>query len=209
MTEREVLRGEGYEPAEQERGPTPLTPAAQDAQRRQEAKARRAEREAADGEARPVAGADEGAAGRDREARGSGDAVEEPNGAEGNAGATDGGGDAQRTPEVAPEVVQAGAPGMRVFSPAELEESGLLWLANRALHPFGVAIAVTQIIDEETGEKSYDDALMAWSVDDPGGLMFSAESEETCRHKFFAWLASRDVTSERLYIEPRNGEPDA
>lgn len=68
----------------------------------------------------------------------------------------------------------------------EFQESGLLYLANRALHPFGVALAVTR---EEDGNVR--DELDIISTDDPDGFVFAEEDEVEARGRFRAWLRER------------------
>lgn len=68
----------------------------------------------------------------------------------------------------------------------EFQRSGLLWLANRAIHPFGVAIAVVR---NEDG--SIQDGLTLIETDDPNGFVFSEEQENECRVRFFDWIRGR------------------
>lgn len=74
----------------------------------------------------------------------------------------------------------------------EFHKSGLIWLANRALHPFGVALAV-QVVAEEGSDPEDGEVLAMWPVrsTDPLGLIFTEESENDSRGRFFRWLATR------------------
>jgi hypothetical protein len=66
----------------------------------------------------------------------------------------------------------------------ELEENGLLWLANRALHPFGYALTLS-------ADLMTPDELMAVRTDDPSGFEFAPSLEQEGRQRFRAFLDSR------------------
>lgn len=65
----------------------------------------------------------------------------------------------------------------------EFQRSGLLWIANRALHPFGVAVAVT--VDEDG---SVADELTIETTDDPTGFVFTDADEDEGRRRLAAWI---------------------
>lgn len=65
----------------------------------------------------------------------------------------------------------------------EFQRSGLLYLANRTLHPFGVALAVT--IDEGGSVR---DELILVATDDPSGFTFDDQTEAESRHRLAEWL---------------------
>lgn len=67
-----------------------------------------------------------------------------------------------------------------VVSSGELEEDGMLWLANRALHLFGYAL-----VTSSEGE------LQAVRTDDPLGFEFAPELEREGRARFNAFLERR------------------
>lgn len=65
----------------------------------------------------------------------------------------------------------------------EFQKSGLLWLANRAIHPFGIALAVT--VDEHG---AYDEGVALISTNDPVGFVFDDEQERSGRQRLAAWI---------------------
>jgi len=65
----------------------------------------------------------------------------------------------------------------------EFQRSGLLYLANRTLHPFGVAIAVT-VEDDGTVR----DELTLVTTDDPAGFTFSEDAENESRRRLADWI---------------------
>lgn len=79
----------------------------------------------------------------------------------------------------------------------EFSDAGLVWLANRALHPFGYALAVA--VERQDGEEiDYDNlkviegaGLRVVKTTDPLGIVFSEQEEDRSRAKFFRWLATR------------------
>lgn len=65
---------------------------------------------------------------------------------------------------------------------AEFQQSGLLYLANRTLHPYGIALAVTV---DAFGK--IQDELTLITTDDPNGFVFSEEQENECRARLAKW----------------------
>jgi hypothetical protein len=92
------------------------------------------------------------------------------------------------------ETVTGGKPaGARVvtdstvknFDLTELRESGLLYLANRAIHPYGVAISAN--VDEHGRVTS----LAAIETLDRMGFTFPEAAENEARRRLFKWLEKR------------------
>lgn len=94
--------------------------------------------------------------------------------------------DVEARPEIVPVSVK------------EFHSAGLLWLANRALHPFGYALSI-QVVLEDGSAPNYHDPVVVEEAGirvvrttDPLGLVFDEASEDECRGRFFAWLAGRN-----------------
>jgi len=73
--------------------------------------------------------------------------------------------------------------------PARFHEEGMMWLANRALHPFGWAVGI--VWDDE--KKAVTGFLLQRLLDDPEGIIVDNEHEVEARRRFFTALAARAV----------------
>lgn len=100
--------------------------------------------------------------------------------------------------EAEPDDADAAAVRIVPVSLQEFHDAGLIWLANRALHPFGYALSVQAVVEaDEHGDwlgpaRVVEEAgLRVVRTTDPLGLVFSEESENRSRGRFFAWLAAR------------------
>ena len=80
-------------------------------------------------------------------------------------------------------------PTTRPFDLTEFRTSGLLYLANRTLHPFGIAIAAHA---EEDGKVS---ALSVVETTDPLGFVYPEQTENEARKRLLTWLARRGRVS--------------
>lgn len=76
-------------------------------------------------------------------------------------------------------------PAISAFDLTELRNSGLLFLANRAIHPFGVAIAANVDDDGRVG------SLTAIQTRDPLGFTFPDAAEDEARGRLLVWLRRR------------------
>ncbi len=71
------------------------------------------------------------------------------------------------------------------FDLDEFRDSGMLYLANRTLHVFGLALAVMRDDEGKAVE------LYVVETGDPLGLTFAEDQEDEARTRLFAWLRSR------------------
>lgn len=89
------------------------------------------------------------------------------------------------------EVQPAEAHRVEPVSVQDFHDAGLLWFANRALHPFGFALMVQAEVDGGTVVVNEDQGLRACRTTDPAGFVFSVAEEDAARLRFFAWMAER------------------
>lgn len=99
--------------------------------------------------------------------------------------------------------VQSASPAhhLEPVSVREFHDNGLVWLANRALHPFGYALSVQATVDPDVPgsyEIVEEAGVRVVRTTDPLGLMFDEKTEDESREKFFAWLSARPRTSAPL-----------
>jgi hypothetical protein len=92
--------------------------------------------------------------------------------------------------------------GTRRVSSKAFHENGLLWLVNRALHPYGLALML--VADVEDGEMVVRDdaAFYPVSTGDPLGFMFTEEQENESRARFLRFSLKHAAQALRE-IEPR------
>lgn len=90
---------------------------------------------------------------------------------------------------------------MKPVDLTEFRDSGLLYLANRALHVYGVALAANRGEDGRTVE-----SLSVVETDDPLGLTFPEEMENDARQRLFSWLARKLVRDGEVLWRPTTKE---
>lgn len=71
------------------------------------------------------------------------------------------------------------------FDLTEFRDSGLLYLANRTLHVYGIALSA---IVQEDGTVS---ELTVVATDDPLGITYDEATEDEARQRLFDWLRRR------------------
>lgn len=74
---------------------------------------------------------------------------------------------------------------LKPFDLTEFRDSGLLYLANRTLHVFGVALSATVQEDGTVTE------IGVVETSDPLGLTYAAADEDEARTRLFDWLLRR------------------
>jgi hypothetical protein len=89
---------------------------------------------------------------------------------------------------------------VRPFDLTEFRDSGLLYVANRALHVYGIAIAANR------AEDGHVESLVVVETEDPLGLTFPEDTENEARQRLFSWIARKLLRDGEVLWRPTTEE---